>query len=157
MAKTVILKALGTTVGYLHLLNRVRSLWGIPDQNFSIMDLGHGFFLAKFKKKRDYNYVLQEGPYTVAGHYLVVKKWSQDFRPSLERISSTLVWVRLPELPIEYYNAMFFTRVGNKLGTTIKIDKNTLEAKRGCYARICVEISLDKPLIPHVRIGGRLQ
>lgn len=39
------------------------------------MDLGHDFFLAKLKKKVDYNYVLQKGPYTLAGHYLAIKKW----------------------------------------------------------------------------------
>ncbi|EEF29789.1 conserved hypothetical protein [Ricinus communis] len=39
--------------------------------------------------------------------------------------------VRFPCLPIEYYNELFFWRVGEKIGKPIKIDANTSDVSRG--------------------------
>ncbi|KAI5652499.1 hypothetical protein M9H77_29686 [Catharanthus roseus] len=47
----------------------------------------------------------------------------------MENVSSTFVWVRLPELPIELFNEIT-TTINNRRGRAIKVDITTLGANR---------------------------
>lgn len=73
-------------------------------------------------------------------HYLTVNKWKPNFRPSEAVISSTMVWIRLPEIPIEFFNEPSLMKIGNKLGKAVRVDRTTLAVARGKYARICLEV-----------------
>ena len=46
------------------------------------------------------------------------------------------------------FNEKFLWRLGSTLGEMLKIDKVTTIQSRGKFARICVELDLDKPLQP---------
>ncbi|MCI33591.1 hypothetical protein A2U01_0054808, partial [Trifolium medium] len=65
------------------------------------------------------------------------------------------VWVRIPDLPIEYYDAKVLHFIGNRIGKTVKVDKNTLFQERGKYARLCVEVDLTKTLLATFELKGR--
>lgn len=51
---------------------------------------------------------------------------------------------------------MILSTIGNKIGRTVKVDKNTLQVKKGNYARIYVEVNLTKPLLTMFSIKGRM-
>ncbi|CAN1141832.1 hypothetical protein LINPERHAP2_LOCUS12708 [Linum perenne] len=68
-----------------------------------------------------------------------------------------VAWVRFPHLPIHFYHGQVLTSLGNLVGKTVKIDFNTQTAKRGKFARIAIEIDLDKPLPPVVLLDGTIQ
>jgi hypothetical protein len=57
------------------------------------------------------------------------------------------VWVRISGLPIEYYDPKVLSFIGDRIGKTVKIDRNTSSQERGKYARLCVEVDLNKPLL----------
>lgn len=57
-------------------------------------------------------------------------------------------------LPIECYNSKFLTCIGNTIGKTIKVNKNTLTQEQGKYAWLCVEVDLTKPLLAMFAIKG---
>ncbi|CAN1141420.1 hypothetical protein LINPERHAP1_LOCUS29548 [Linum perenne] len=57
------------------------------------------------------------------------------------------MWVCLPKLPIDYFNSLAVTRIGNCIGKTVKLDLATSEGARARYARVCVEVYLSKPLL----------
>lgn len=65
-----------------------------------------------------------------------------------------MVWVRLPELVIEFFNKELLLRIGNHIGKAIQVDLTTMSQMRGKFGRLCVQIDLKKPLIPMVRIMG---
>lgn len=67
------------------------------------------------------------------------------------------LWVRLPGLPPEFYDLKTLTRIGNLLGWTLKVDAHTTDAARGQYARICVQVPIDKPLITVTALGHHTQ
>ncbi|XP_050255268.1 uncharacterized protein LOC126701193 [Quercus robur] len=67
---------------------------------------------------------------------------------------SVAVWVRLYELPIEYYEVEVLQQIG---GNSASLDMHTTTEARGRYARICVQVDISKPLITSVRIGQRNQ
>lgn len=45
--------------------------------------------------------------------------------------------------------------MGDTIGKTIKVGDTTRATARGRFARICVEIDLDKPLVASYRLQGR--
>jgi hypothetical protein len=64
--------------------------------------------------------------------------------------------VRIPDLPIEYYDTKVLHFIGNRIGKTVKVGKNTLFQERGKYARICVEVELNKPLLAMFELKDRI-
>lgn len=67
-----------------------------------------------------------------------MKEWISDFHPGRDTIENFAVWVRIARLPIEYYDTKILSFIWNKIGKTVKVDKNTLSHERGKYARLCV-------------------
>ncbi|CAN1148797.1 hypothetical protein LINPERHAP2_LOCUS16682, partial [Linum perenne] len=41
------------------------------------------------------------------------------------------VWVRLPSVPLEYFDAAILTIIGNRIGKTVRLDLTTLGGSRG--------------------------
>lgn len=136
--KSLILKVLGKNIGFKVLQNRLKDLWKLI-YDFELTDVEGGYFIVRFRSKEDYHKVLDGGPWVVQGHYVTIGKWRPKFRVEKEQIMSTLVWVRLPGMPVEYYNEKFLLRIGNVLGKAIKVDQQTLSAARGKYARMILD------------------
>jgi hypothetical protein len=63
--------------------------------------------------------------------------------------------MRISGLPIEYYDSKTLHFIGNRVGKTVKVDKNTLTQERGKYARLCVQVNLTKPLLAMFTIKDR--
>ena len=78
-----------------------------------------------------------------------------NFKPSTANVSLVAVWVRLLELPIEYYEPSILRDLGNATGLILKIDTHTATETRGRFATLCVQIDLDKPLIRVIKCGGQ--
>lgn len=58
------------------------------------------------------------------------------------------VRVKFPYVPLEYYTERWLRIAGNQIGKTIKVDIATLLASQGKFAHVCVEVDLNKPLMP---------
>ena len=67
------------------------------------------------------------------------------------------VWIRLSELPIEHYEPSALLKIGQAIGLVLRIDAYTASNVRGRFARICVQVNLDKPLIYFIQIGKMVQ
>ncbi|KAF3951998.1 hypothetical protein CMV_022404 [Castanea mollissima] len=70
-----------------------------------------------------------------------------------ELIVKVYVWVRLPKLPIEFYDTSVLREIGGAIGPVLRIDSYTVSGTRGSYARLCLQIDLTKPLIDTIRVG----
>ncbi|WJX36677.1 hypothetical protein P8452_24530 [Trifolium repens] len=150
----LIVKLFGRRIGYKALENRLKQMW-VRKGVISIIDLGKEYFLVYFSNEEDYNKALEDGPWLIYDHYLIVRQWSPNFYPNEATIDSVSVWVRIPDLPIEYYDAKVLHFIGDRIGKTVKVDKNTLFQERGKYARLCVEVDLTKTLLAAFELKGR--
>ena len=103
-SKTFIVKVYDRAVGFSFLHSKIHSLWK-PVGRLDCVPLGHDFFLIRFSLKEDFKAVLRKGPWFVGEHFLSIRPWEPNFKPSTAKVSSIAIWVRLYELPIEYYNA----------------------------------------------------
>lgn len=136
-AKALIVNVFGKTAGYNFLHEKLLSLWK-PSGRFDMVDLGKDFYLLRFVVRDDLEMVLMKGPWFIGEHFLSIRRWEVNFKPSEVQVSSMVVWVRLNELPIEYYDGEVLRHIGKALGKVLKVDMHTATEARGRYARLCV-------------------
>ena len=151
-SKALIVKVYGRTVGFSYLTFKLNALWE-PIAKNDCVNLGKYFFLIKFSDPSDYDKVLKGGPWFVGEHFLAIKPWEPYIKASEATFSSVAVWVRLPELPIEFYDSEVLRKIGGAIGPVLKIDSYTAIGSRGSYARLCIQVNLEKPLINTVKVG----
>jgi len=130
----------------------------LAEQNLTFQTLQHklqrswtknGFFSVKFATEEDYNHALYNGPWMVADRYLLLQRWKPLFSlTAKQRVAA--VWIRILKLPMELCNLPFLSRIGSTLGVMLKVD----DRLSGKYARICVEIDLDRRLVSNIMIRG---
>ncbi|KAK7243905.1 hypothetical protein RIF29_38718 [Crotalaria pallida] len=150
---SLIVNLFGKRVNAKVIENKIKRDW-VKKGSVKIIDMPKDYFLVHFSSEEDYNHALFEGPWKVADHYLIVQRWRPFFMSTEQTVRKIAVWVRLPNLPIELYNPRFLWKVGRKIGTMLKVDSLTSLHSRGKFARICVEIDLNKKLIPQVKVCG---
>ncbi|CAI0540348.1 unnamed protein product [Linum tenue] len=86
--------------------------------------------------------------------YLTVHWWYKEFNLWKATVKSAIVWVQLPYLPIEFFNAEAVTMIAELIGTPIRVDRATEIGARGNYARVSVEVDLTKPLLGKYKVEG---
>ena len=150
------MKTFGRNVAFMHLSSRLRVMWK-PVGRMDIIDLEHDFFLIKFDLKSDLNDVLKGGPWFVGQQFLAIRQWELEFKASKVLWSSVAVWIKLPELSIEFYDPIILKKIGSTIGPMLRIDSHTINGEKGSFARICVQINIKKPLIKFVKIGKMIQ
>ncbi|KAL0012016.1 hypothetical protein SO802_007124 [Lithocarpus litseifolius] len=154
--QAIIVKTFGRNVGFLYLSSRLRSMWK-PVGRMDIIDLECDFFLIKFDLKSDLDDVLKGGPWFVGQHFLAIRQWELEFNASKASCSSVAVWIRLPQLPIEFYDPSILKKIRSTIGLVLRIGSHSINGERGRFARLCIQINIDKPLIKCVKIGKMAQ
>ena len=150
--QALIIKPFGRKVGYTFLAAKIRSMWN-PRGGMDCIDLGFDFYLIKFENRDDVDNVLKGGPWFIGQHFLAIRQWEPEFHASTATLSSVAVWIRLPELPIEFYEYNALMKIGKAIGPVLRIDANTANGVRGRFARLCVQVNLDKPLPKSIFLG----
>ena len=151
-SKALIVKLYGRKIGFTYIQNKLQQLWK-PSGRLDCVDLGNEFFLMRFSMKEDLDAVLRKGPWFIGEHYLSIRPWEPFFNPDAAIVSSIAVWVRLHRLPIELYEAEVLKQIGEAIGKVLRVDTHTAMEARGKYARLCIQVDANKPLINTVLIG----
>lgn len=142
----VIVKLLGKTISFFTMRDRLKAIWKLVG-GFDIVDVGHGFYMVKFDLAVGREKVFASGPWMIFDHYLTVRPWVPDFISSEVKIDRTLVWIRFPSLGMEYYDESVLLALAAAVGKLIRADVHSIEASRGKFAPVYVEIELDKPMV----------
>ncbi|KAI9108939.1 hypothetical protein K1719_020244 [Acacia pycnantha] len=154
---SLIVKVLGLSIPKHVLFDRVRRMWK-PQQPLKVVPLNNDYYIVSFSNKEDRDYAFSEGPWMIDDHYLLVQRWRPNFNPwSADRHRKIAVWVRIPDLPMEFCTVESLGMIGNMIGKIVKIDRSTsIYEKRG-FARICVEIDLQSPLLLAFKVFGEVK
>ncbi|KAJ4832251.1 hypothetical protein Tsubulata_002019 [Turnera subulata] len=145
---------LGKKVGFMFLERKPNQLWSISGHIY-VTDIGGDYYVVRFLSGDDYNNALRSGPWMVVDHYLTICKWVPNFDPKTDRITRTMVWIHIPDLPVEYYDKKFLSTIGNRIGKIYRIDAATSSVSRGQYAKLSVEVNLTKLLVSKFRLRRR--
>lgn len=152
--RALVIKVLGKSISYRILQDRLPRLWQL-ELGCELVDIDKGYVVARFYSQADYFKVLNGGPWMVMGNYLTITKWRPNFSLIDNVIARTLVWVRFPGLLLEMFEEQTLMWMGNSVGKAIKVDICTSSAVRGKYAKVCVEVALNRPLKPNVMVYGK--
>ena len=155
-ASSFIVKVYGRAVGFDYIQTKLNALWK-PIGKLDIIDLGKEFFLMLFSCKEDHDMVLRRGPWFIGDHFLSIRPREPNFKPSTASVSTIAVWIQLNELPIEYYEVEVLQQLGNSIGKVLRIDTHTTVETRGRFARLCVQVDINKPLVTTILVGGMNQ
>ncbi|KAI9108191.1 hypothetical protein K1719_021064 [Acacia pycnantha] len=151
---SLIIKVLGMSVPKHVLFDRVRRMWK-PQQPLKVVPLSNEYYVVSFSSKEDRDYAYHEEPWMIDDHYILVQRWRPNFNPWKADCQRRIaVWVRIPDLPMEFCTVESLGIIGNMIGKIIKIDRSISIYDKGEFARICVEVDLHKPLLPAFTIFG---
>lgn len=151
--RCMIVKVLGRSISIAVLSKRLKELWK-PKGTMHIIDLPRHFFMVRFELEEEYMAALTGGPWRTFGSYLMVQAWTPEFDPLSDDIVTTPVWVRLSNIPVNFYHRAILLCIAKGLGRPVKVDMTMSNFERGRYARVCVEVNLRKPLKGTIQING---
>lgn len=115
--------------------------WRIRD--VEIIPMAKGFFLFKFAAYDIGQRILDEGPWFVYGHTLILKRWAGYITMYRQNLESNPVWVRLPNLNFCFRLNSALSKIASVIGNPICMDHPTAAGTRYAFARICVEVDVD--------------
>nr|POE97908.1 hypothetical protein CFP56_27293 [Quercus suber] len=78
----------------------------------------HAFIVKVFGKRVG-------GPWFIGDQFLSIQPWEPDFNPATTNCSSIIIWARLLDLPIEYYDPLALTKIGQAIGLVLRVDTYT--------------------------------
>lgn len=101
---SIIIKLVGKKLNHIYLKKKLADQWKLQT-DFSLIDLEFEFFTVKFSDEESQRKIIHKGPWFVAGSYMSVRIWEPNFVPKNSQIESTVIWVLLPHLSIEFYDS----------------------------------------------------
>ncbi|CAN1163136.1 Putative ribonuclease H protein At1g65750 [Linum perenne] len=140
----------GKSFPYEFMVRKLQQIWGKKGRLW-VWDIGYGHYVAKFMEAEDYERALFEGPWMVGDHYIVSEEWRPNFEPAHAQVNNLRVWVRLPNLSIEYFDAAILRLIGDRIGRTIRIDHTTLTGTRDLGRYLGVPIIHGRALNAHYK------
>ncbi|XP_020684494.1 uncharacterized protein LOC110101071, partial [Dendrobium catenatum] len=153
LENTVVGKVLGRRLPFFVLESEIRRQWGRFGE-FQLSTIGVDCFACTFNSADARDAVLCGGPWFFSGNIVGLDKWTPEFSPrSLEGLTSP-VWIRLPQLPLQYWDQETLIRIASMIGEPMWIDAQTGRIGRREYARVCVKLDLARKLQSGIWING---
>ncbi|XP_048502639.1 uncharacterized protein LOC125498469 [Beta vulgaris subsp. vulgaris] len=131
----IICKVVGKSFSREILKIQLVKLWSLPE-NIDLIAVGRGFYVVVCPSYQKRATILADGPWIIQGAHIWVQCWEPGFRPSQAKCSKGVVWVNLPELPLEFYKQEILVKLGRTMGEVVKIDARTLEGGNKRFARL---------------------
>ncbi|KAL8537633.1 hypothetical protein ACS0TY_012669 [Phlomoides rotata] len=123
------------------LIKKLTAIWGIRSP-WSLIPIGEGFYNFQFTCGDDRERIFAKLSWQIKPGLLRLQCWVQDFNPYKVSTSVAQVWIRISELPLEYWNNNIITTLASAVGTVIKLDERTASRSMGRFARVLVELDL---------------
>lgn len=136
------------------LRTRLANLWNIHGK-FDLVDVGHNLFIIRNLDPTIRESILTKGPWKLAGQFLAIQKWFPEFDPTTFKMTKAITWVRIFNIPPQFYRESILLQIARCLGEPIKADASTFWRERGRYARLCVQVDVSKPVEKGIMINDR--
>ncbi|KAI0503944.1 hypothetical protein KFK09_014891 [Dendrobium nobile] len=153
LVNTLVVKVFGYILPFYVINNELRRQWS-GFGNIRLTLLGQDWVLCSCEKAETMEAILCEEPWFVRGHIVGIDKWSPNFLTNSLKGLSAPMWIRLPNLPLYYWDDINISRIASLVGKPFLLDGNMFQWNRREFARICVRIKLDEQLPLGVWVEG---
>ncbi|GAV74915.1 DUF4283 domain-containing protein [Cephalotus follicularis] len=133
----------GKKIPFRSLLTVLNKKWSSVGK-FSIHTVENGIFIFKYESEAARDWILNNGPWDVWGVHLALRLWERDLPPISSGFAKIPVWVKLMNIPMEYWTVKGLSRLASVLGSPLHMDPATESKQLISFARICVEMKADK-------------
>ncbi|KAL8547278.1 hypothetical protein ACS0TY_006848 [Phlomoides rotata] len=123
------------------LMKKLTAIWGVQTP-WSLIPIGEGYYIFQFSCGDDRERIFAKRTWQIKPGFLHLQRWVQDFNPYKVSSSVAPVWIRISELPLEYWNTNIITALASAVGTVIKLNEHTASRSMGHFARVLVELDL---------------
>lgn len=114
--------------------------WDITG-SLDLIARGKSSFLLWFSEKEERDRVLKKKVYSVSGHPFLLKEWSPGDPGDDLVLDEIPVGIQIRGFPVHLWDGDIFAKIATALGKPISVDRQTKEAIRLEYARLCVAMS----------------
>ncbi|KAK8951230.1 Cold shock protein 1 [Platanthera zijinensis] len=152
-------KLLGRRLQFSYLNAELRRKW-LPFGEFRLILIRNDCFICIFNSLTVRDSILRGGPWFINGYVIGLDTWSPDFNPSSMKGFFTPIWVRLPSLPLIFWDPTNLGRIASMVGEPLWMDSVTSSwgpDRPVAYSRVCVKADLSKPLPPGVWVHSKYQ
>lgn len=117
-----------------------------------IFSRNNGCFLFKFESEVDVSRILEGGPWLFEGRLMILKHWNRHVGLERDVLSSIPVWIRFPNLQIQFWMQTIINKLASTPGTPICSDIPTASHGRTSLATCLVEIYAKRRLASKVEV-----
>lgn len=110
---------------------------------WNMTSLGKGYYEFSFSSMDDQRSVWSMGSWSLKPGFICMSSWTPDFKPSVQRQTHAQCWVRISNLPQEYWCSRIFFSIAAGIGVPISIDEATSKRNFGHYGRVLVDLDLN--------------
>jgi len=125
------------------LSNKIGKLWKTTTV-WKMVPLGKGYYDFHFDSADDLRKIWAADTVNLKSGLLRLSQWTKDFKYLAQKQTHVSLWIRLVELPQEYWRERILKEIASAVGTPIDIDRPTRNRTFGHYARILVDTDLSK-------------
>ncbi|GJT61909.1 retrotransposon protein, putative, unclassified, partial [Tanacetum coccineum] len=121
---------LGKQVAYPVVANYVRNTRGKFGLVKSMLNSSTGLFSFQFSSIDGLNSMLENGPWFIHNHPIILCKWNLDVDLLKEDVGNALVWVKLHGVPVRAFSEDGLSVIATKLGVAKNL-KKLIQTSRG--------------------------
>lgn len=112
-----------------------------------------GYFVIRFANEKEKDGILCSGPHYLLKRPVIMKPWSPEFNFNEDILSTIPLWIKLPNLPLNCWNAVTLSKIGSSLGgQPLYVDECTTHTSRISFARILVEVDVTRKLSKSINV-----
>ncbi|GAV89296.1 DUF4283 domain-containing protein, partial [Cephalotus follicularis] len=132
-------------------LNEVLTRRWVKAGTFSIHMEENDIYVFKCASREARDWILDNGPWDVWGDHLALRLWERDMPPQQCSFSKVLVWVKLANIPLEFWTPCGLSDLVSVLGKPMQMDTATGNRHIINIVRVCVEMEATSKLPTYIR------
>ncbi|KAF3792490.1 hypothetical protein EJ110_NYTH11318 [Nymphaea thermarum] len=132
-----------------------RSSTGVDYSRPTFSIIGNGRLLVRVNSEEELREVLSR-KWVVGGRFLIASRWKPGTEMRLLEEESIPLWIRLPQLPVLFWNSYSFKAIAQGLGASfVRADECTMHRDKLGFARLCIDVPLNFKPVPKIKIEAR--
>ena len=127
------------------LKSTLRSVWKMGS-NLRIVDVGKNIIQFKFNSRYQMKWVERNDPWNFDNNLLLLCRWTKGLSVNNILFTYSPFWIQVWGLPFESMSKEVGRDLGKILGKYIELHKWSWLSEQAKFMRICVDLSINKPL-----------